>query len=436
MTFDLIIKNATLPDGRTHMDVAVAGGEIAAIEPAITAEAGRVVEADGCLLAPPFVDVHFHLDATLSVGQPRFNHSGTLLEGIQLWGEQRPLRTVDAVVERAMRYCDLAVAQGLLAIRTHVDVCDEGLVGVEALLHVRDMVKDRIDLQLVAFPQDGYFRAPTAAANLVRALDMGVDIVGGIPHFERTMADGQRSVVELCTLAAARGLKVDIHCDETDDPHSRHVETLAAETIRLGLRGQVAASHLTSMHSMDNYYASKLIPLIAEAGLHCIANPLANLNLQGRSDSYPKRRGLMRIPELRAQGVNVALAQDSCMDPWYVLGNADMLDVAHMATHAAHLSGLNEIRYTFDAVTTHAADAFGLERYGLKPGCHADFVLLDAPSPIDAVRLRADRLLVVRRGRILAETPARRTRLYLDNRPETVSIAKFAPIWPGPNERQ
>ncbi|UIJ70356.1 amidohydrolase family protein [Aurantimonas sp. HBX-1] len=432
MTFDLIMRNANLPDGRTGIDIGCRDGRIVAVELRLAAEAGREIDATGRLVSPPFVDIHFHLDATLSVGQPRFNRSGTLLEGIALWGEQRPLRTVEAVAERALRYCDLAVAQGLLAIRTHVDVCDKRLVGVEALLEVREKVKDYLDLQIVAFPQDGYFCSPIAAANLERALDRGVDIVGGIPHFERTMEEGNRSVVALCEIAAARGLRVDIHCDETDDPLSRHVETLAAEAVRLGLRDRVSGSHLTSMHSMDNYYASKLIPLIAESGMHCIPNPLANINLQGRSDTYPKRRGLMRIPELRAKGVNIALGQDSCMDPWYVFGNADMLDVAHMATHAAHMISLDEIRFCFEAVTTNAARAFGLEEYGLTPGCHADFVLLDARDPIEAVRLRADRLAVVRRGRVLAQTPARETVLDLPGRAPAVSIAGYGPTWPAP----
>jgi cytosine/creatinine deaminase len=430
MSFDLILRNATLPDGRSGIDLACEGGRFVAVERDIGAQAPREIDAGGRLVSPPFVDIHFHLDATLSVGTPRFNRSGTLLEGIALWGEQRSSLAVDAVVDRALRYCDLAVAQGLLAIRSHVDVCDDRLIGVEALLEVRRQIKDHIDLQLVAFPQDGYFRSPNAAKNLERALDLGVDLVGGIPHFERTMEDGRRSVVALCEIAARRGLKLDVHCDETDDPMSRHIETLAAETMRLGLQGRVAGSHLTSMHSMDNYYASKLIPLIAEAGIHCVPNPLANMNLQGRSDTYPKRRGMMRIPELRAAGVNIAFGQDSCMDPWYLLGNADMLDVAHMAVHAAHLIGLDDVRYCFDAVTTQAAVAFGLEGYGLAPGCNADFVLLDASDPIEAVRLRADRLLVVRRGRILAEMPVRRTQLHLPGREASAPISGYGPAWP------
>src|ERR671912_1066286 len=295
MTFDLLVKNATLPDGRESLDIAIAGGRIVAVGRAIAGEAARSIDAGGHLVSPPFIDVHFHMDSTLSLGVPRLNQSGTLLEGIALWGELKPLLTPEAVIERALRYCDLAVSQGLLAIRTHVDVCDDRLLAVDALLEVKRQVAPYLDLQLVAFPQDGYYRSPGAAENLVRALDRGVDVVGGIPHFERTMADGAASVRDLCEIAAERGLLVDLHCDETDDPLSRHIETLACETARLGLGGRVTGSHLTSMHSMDNYYVSKLLPLIADAGLHVVANPLINIVLQGRHDTYPKRRDMTRV---------------------------------------------------------------------------------------------------------------------------------------------
>ena len=235
MTVDLLIKRANLPDGRTGIDIACADGRIIAVESDIAVEAGRTIDATGRLVSPPFVDCHFHMDATLSLGMPRLNQSGTLLEGIALWGELKPLLTPEAVVERALRYCDLAVAQGLLHIRSHVDICDDRLTAVDALLEVKRKVASYIDLQLVAFPQDGYFRSPNAAKNLERALDKGIDVVGGIPHFERTMEDGAASVKALCRIGADRGLLVDMHCDETDDPLSRHIETLAAETQRLGL---------------------------------------------------------------------------------------------------------------------------------------------------------------------------------------------------------
>ena len=430
MPFDLIVKNGNLPDGRENIDIACAGGRIAAIEPGIAAEAGRIIDATGRLVSPPFVDCHFHMDATLSLGTPRLNQSGTLLEGIALWGELKPLLTPEAVMERALRYCDLAVSKGLLAIRTHVDICDDRLTAADALLEVKRRIAPYIDLQLVAFPQDGYFRSPSAAANLERALDKGVDIVGGIPHFERTMADGAASVRALCEIAEHRGLLVDMHCDETDDPLSRHIETLAFETQRLGLSGRVAGSHLTSMHSMDNYYVSKLLPLIAEAGVHAIPNPLINIVLQGRHDTYPKRRGMTRVPEMRNFGINVAFGQDCCMDPWYSLGGADMLDVAHMGLHVAQMTSREAMRYCFEAVTTNAAKIMQLDGYGLAVGNNADMVVLQAHDPIEAIRLRARRLFVIRRGKVIAETPQEQTMLSLAGRPEKLDPADYFPRVP------
>lgn len=420
MSFDLIVKGGTLPDGEIA-DIAIAGDRIAAVEHGIAAEAGRVIDAAGCLVSPPFVDPHFHMDATLSYGIPRINASGTLLEGIALWGELKPLLTHEAVKERALRYCDWAVSMGLLAIRTHVDVCDDRLLAVEALLEVRQEVSPYIDLQLVAFPQDGYFRDPTAKANTLRALDMGVDVVGGIPHFERTMADGRRSVTELCEIAAERGLMVDMHCDETDDPLSRHIEQLVYETQRLGLQGRVAGSHLTSMHSMDNYYVSKLLPLMAEAEVSAIPNPLINIVLQGRHDTYPKRRGMTRVPEMLCHGIRVGFGQDCVLDPWYSLGTADMLDVAFMGLHVAQMTSPQDMKKYFDMVTRTSAAIMGLDGYGLEPGCKASLVVLDAGDPVEAIRLRAERLCVVAKGKVVAERPRRDTALSLPGRPAGVN---------------
>ena len=425
--FDLLIRRATLADGRTGQDVAVRDGRIVDIATGIDAEAGEIIEAEGHLLTPPFVDPHFHMDATLSLGQPRMNVSGTLLEGISLWGELRPTLTREAVVERALRYCDLAVTKGLLAVRSHVDVSDPKLVTVEGLLEVRDRVAPYLDLQLVAFPQDGFYRCPDAEKALVRALDMGVDVVGGIPHFERTMEAGRASVEALCRIAADRGLRVDMHCDETDDPMSRHVETLAEQTMRFGLQGRVAGSHLTSMHSMDNYYVSKLLPLMAEAQMAAIPNPLINMMLQGRHDTYPKRRGLTRIPEMLAEGIPVALGQDCVLDPWYSMGTGDLLDVAHMAVHATQMGSEADKRVLFDAVTEVPAKVLGLDGYGIAPGCHADMVLLQARDPAEAIRLRPNRLKVIRRGEVIAETPPELSRLAVDGRPGSVDPASYAP---------
>jgi cytosine/creatinine deaminase len=420
----LIVRNATFLDGRTGQSVLTEAGRITAIGADVAAPDGcDVIDAQGLLLSPPFVDAHFHMDATLSVGLPRLNESGTLLEGIALWGELKPQLTQDALVERALQYCDWAVAKGLLAVRSHVDVCDDRLLAVEALLHVKQRVAPYLDLQLVAFPQDGLLRSPGALANLKRALDMGVDVVGGIPHFERTMADGAESVKLLCELAAERGLMVDMHCDESDDSMSRHIETLALHTQRLGLHGRVTGSHLTSMHSMDNYYVSKLLPLMREAQVNAIANPLINITLQGRHDTYPKRRGMTRVPELMAAGITVAFGHDCVMDPWYSLGSADMLEVAQMGLHVAQMTSQAQMRACFDAVTVNAARILGLQGYGIEVGANANFVLLQARDPVEAIRLRAARLTVVRRGKVVARTPAATATLSLPDRPASVDWA-------------
>ena len=425
---DLLIRNATLVDGRRNMSVAVQAGRIVEVSAGLDAPAHQRVDAMGLLLSPPFVDAHFHMDATLSYGQPRVNASGTLLEGIALWGELKPHLSAEALIERALAYCDWGVAKGLLAIRSHVDICDPRLLAVEALLEVKRRVAPYLDLQLVGFPQDGVLRSPGALEQLKRALALGVEVVGGIPHFERTMQEGAQSVRLLCELAAEQGRMVDMHCDETDDPLSRHVETLAFETQRLGLHGRVTGSHLTSMHSMDNYYVSKLLPLMLEAQLNVVANPLINITIQGRHDSYPKRRGMTRVPELLAFGVNVAFGHDCVMDPWYSLGCADMLEVAHMGLHVAQMTGQEAMRQCFDAVTAAPARILQLEGYGIEPGCHADFVLLQARDPVEAIRLRATRLAVYRRGKRIAGTPANTATLALPGRPASTAFMIDAPV--------
>ncbi len=421
----LWVHNACWPDGCRGMQLLVQDGLITDVGPALPVPAeAEALDAQGWMLSPPFVDAHFHLDATLSQGLPRVNVSGTLLEGIQLWGELKPLLTEEAIAERALQYCDWAVARGLLAIRSHVDVCDPRLLAVRALLDVKQRVAPYLDLQLVAFPQDGVLRSAGALATLTQALDLGVDVVGGIPHFERTQQEGAESVRLLCELAAQRGLPVDMHCDESDDPLSRHVETLAFQTQRLGLQGRVTGSHLTSMHSMDNYYVSKLLPLLAEAQLHVVANPLINITLQGRHDTYPKRRGMTRVPELLAAGVNVAFGHDCVLDPWYALGSACMLEVAAMGLHVAQMTSSAGQRQCFDAVTVNAARVLGLQDYGLEPGCRADFVLLQAHSPEEAIRLRAQRLAVVRAGRVISQMAPATAQLQLPGRPQAVNFTR------------
>ena len=418
---DLLVKNCLLLQNKNPQDILIKGGVIKDIASKITVDNIPVIDADFHFVTAPFVDSHFHMDATLSYGLPRVNKSGTLLEGIKLWGELKPNLSADSIKERALKFCKWAIARGTLAIRSHVDVSGQNLVGVEALLDVRETMKDFIDIQLVAFPQDGLFRA-NCLDNLKAALDMGVDVVGGIPHFERTMEEGHESIRTLCELAEKRGLLTDLHCDETDDPMSRHVEKLALETTRLGLKGRVAGSHLTSMHSIDNYYFTKLISLLVEADLNIIANPLINITIQGRQDNYPKRRGLTRIPEQINAGLKVAFGHDCVMDPWYPLGSHDMLEVAHMALHCCHMTGIDEMKSCFDAVTTNAASILQLDKYGIDNGSNGDLVVLQCKDAIEAIRLKPARLFVIRRGKVISSTNPIKYEINLGSKTESEDL--------------
>lgn len=417
MTFDLVIRGATLPDGRKDQDIAVKDGKVAAITPKLDAGV-KEIDATGKLVAPPFVDAHFHIDATLSLGTDGlYNESGTLAEGIALWGQISPGLSAQNFRDRALRYCDMAVSKGLLAIRSHVDITNRNLMAAEVIADVRREVAPYLDLQLVAFPQMGFFSRPDMADSVRAALGMGFEVVGGIPHLEPTAELGRASITALCEIAADHGAMVDMHCDENDDPSSRMIETLVYETKRLGLQGRVTGSHLTSMHSMDNFYANRLIGMMADARLHVMANPPANLHLQARFDTYPKRRGLTRVPELRKAGCTVGFAQDSVLDPWYPLGQCDLLDIAWIAAHACHMTNRTGLRECFEAVTADPAKIMKLEGYGLEPGAHADMIVLDAEEPIEAIRTRATRTHVIRRGKVICETTPPAARLALDGRP-------------------
>ena len=417
--FDLLIKNANLPDGRENIDVAIQNKKIVAVEKNIAGDAANSIDATDKLVSPGHVDSHFHLDATLTLGQPRFNESGTLLEGIQLWDELKPHLTIELIKKRARKLCHWAIANGCLAIRSHVDISDDRLLAVEALLELRKEMQNWIDIQLVAFPQNGYLRYKNSIENLDRALKKGVEVVGGIPHFERTMNEGSLSIKLLCEIAEKHGLLVDMHCDESDDPMSRHVETLAFEAQRLGLQGRVTGSHLTSMHSMDNYYVSKLMPLLRDADLQVVANPLINITLQGRHDLYPKRRGMTRVKELLDSNINVAFGHDCVMDPWYSLGRHDMLEVANMGLHVGQMTGVQQMHQIFQTITSNGAKVMQLDNYGIEAGCNANLVVHQASNPIEAIRLCNARLFVIRNGQVIAKANPIQSELLLDTKEVT-----------------
>ena len=406
MPYDLIIQHAQLHRRHGLVDIGVKDGVFVRIAGDLSAEsAARALDAAGRLVTPPFIDAHVHLDAVLTVGQPRYNATGTLLEGIQIWSERKPDLTHEDVKRRALEEIRWEVAQGTLYIRSHVDVCDPNLTALRALLEVREEVRDICDLQLVAFPQDGILSFPNGQALMRKAMELGCDLVGGIPHYEWTRDMGVEDVHYAFALAKEFNRDIDCHCDETDDPASRFTEVMAADTIQQGWQGRVTASHCTAMHSYDNAYAFKLIRLLARAQVNVIANPFDNVVLQGRFDTYPKRRGITRVKELLAGGVNVALGHDSIMDPWFPLGKGDMLAAAQLALFLCHMSGYEEINAVLDLITGNAAKALRLQdRYGIEEGKPADFLVLDAPSAFEALRLVPARLHVFKGGREVAYT--------------------------------
>jgi cytosine/creatinine deaminase len=387
------------------VDLLTDGDRIAKMVPAGTQIDGDHEELDaaGRLLSPPLVDPHVHLDAVLTVGEPRYNESGTLIEGILTWAERKPSLTHDDVKNRAREAIRWEVAQGTGLIRSHVDVCDPSLVALRALLELRDELRDIVDLRLIAFPQDGILSFPNGKELMREAMRLGCDVIGGIPHYEWTRDDGVEEVHFLFDLARETGAPIDLHCDETDDEQSRFLEVVAARTMRDGMQGRVVAGHATAFGSYNDAYAFKLLQILRRAGVTIVANPLDNIVLQGRFDTYPKRRGMTRVKELDAAGINVACGHDSIMDPWYPLGRGSMLDALSMLVHVAQMTGRRELFRAYDMVTVNPARAAEVE-WGVKEGMPANFVVFDCSDEAEAIRLRPAARWVVRLGRLVAET--------------------------------
>ncbi|MDP9286352.1 MAG: cytosine deaminase [Actinomycetota bacterium] len=403
---DVLLRNARLMDG-TIRDLHIDDGRfVSGGEPRAT------IDCEGRLVTPPLVDCHLHLDASLTAGTPRWNESGTLIEGIHVWGELKPSLTEQDVFDRASEIVRWSVAQGTLFIRAHADVSGENEAMVRGLLRVREELADLCTIQVTAFPQDGIFAREGDAERLQQAIGLGVDCVGGIPHYEPTAELGLQEVHRVFELAKQHNRRVDVHCDETDDPNSRFLEVMADDTVKFGLGGRVTASHCTAMGSYEPYYSSKLRGFLRRAGINIVVNPYANSLIQGRLDAYPKRRGFAQLKELLAEGINVSLGNDVIMDPWYSLGKADLVDAAHLALHFTYMSGRDEIAEMLRCATERGARTLGVEDdYGIEEGKPADCVVFDAPSAIEVIRLHASRRWVLRGGRVVAETTPAKTML-------------------------
>ena len=402
---DLVIRQARIWGREGLWDTAVAEGRYAAIAPAVRTSATREVEADGRLLAPAFVDPHIHLDKVLVAEDIRPNQSGTLREAIEILWERKAAYTVEEIVRRAGAVVESAVLTGTTRMRTHVDVDTIGkLRPLDGVAAARERYRDLVDLEIVAFPQEGIVRDPGTEALLAEAVQAGADLVGGMPHNEASSADSRRHI-EICfRIAMGHDRDIDMHVDETDDPGSRTLEILADLTLANGYQGRVTAGHTCALAAYPDDYARQVIAKLGQARIHMITNPATNLMLQGRLDRQPVRRGITRVKELLEAGVNVAMGQDCVKDTFYPFGRADMLEVALITAHAAHLSLPHEVETVFAMGTTHAARALRVPDYAIEVGNRADFILLDAPTPAEAIRLQAPRRLVVRHGRVVAET--------------------------------
>ena len=421
---DLMIKNARLAGNDQLKDIVIENGKIARIVAVQNHDGKEVIDAGGNLVIPPFVDPHLHLDAVLTAGNPRHNRSGSHPEGIQVWGEyKQKYPGFEDFKARARQAVEWAVSHGTLYIRTHIDICDPNLAALNQMLELREELRDIVEIQIVAFPQDGLLSDPNTRELMIEALELGADLVGGIPHCEFTREDGVASIGIIYDLAEKYDRDIDIHCDETDDQHSRFLEVVAAGAIRRGYQGRVSAGHTTAMHSYNNAYAFKLQGLLQQADVHIIANPFDNIVLMGRFDTYPKRRGVTRVKELINAGVNVCLGHDSIMDPWYPLGKGDMLEAALLAVHICHMTGLDEIHRMFDTVTFNSARAFGIgDSYGIEEGKRADLIVLNCDTILDAVRLCPARLYVIKQGRVVARTRPAQSEVRYRERTATINL--------------
>jgi cytosine deaminase len=411
----MLIKNVHIDNHEETSDVRIVNGKFKKIAPELTAvDNEQVIDGKGNVLLPPFVDSHVHLDATLTAGQPEWNESGTLFDGIRIWSERKQDLTKEDVKKRARKTIENMVGHGIQHVRSHVDVTDPHLIAAQALLELREELKDQIDLQLVAFPQEGILSYPHGRELMEQAVKEGLDVVGGIPHFEFTTEYGWQSVHFLMALADKYDRLVDVHCDEIDDPASRNLEVLATEAYERGMKDRVTASHTTAMGSYNNAYTYKLFRLLKMSDINFVSNPLVNVHLGGRFDTYPKRRGVTRIKELTNAGINVSFGEDDVQDPWNPLGNGNMLDVVTMGVYIAHLMGYHQLQDAFNYVTYNGAKTMHIsDQYGIEVGKPANCILLNAEDFYNALNKHVEVLYNIRHGKILAETKPAETKINL-----------------------
>ena len=424
-----LVQNVRLPGREGLWQLAIENGRFGDITPMddTHAESYEVLNAHGGLAIPPFIEPHIHLDTTQTAGEPNWNQSGTLFEGIERWAERKALLSHEDVKARAWKTLKWQIANGIQFVRTHVDVSDPTLTALKAMLEVKQEVAPWVTLQIVAFPQEGILSYPNGAALLEEALKLGADVVGAIPHFEFTREYGVQSLHIAFDLAKKYDRPLDIHCDEIDDEQSRFVETVAALAYEAGIGPRVTASHTTAMHSYNGAYTSRLFRLLKMSGINFVANPLVNIHLQGRFDDYPKRRGITRVKELQEAGINVCFGHDDVFDPWYPLGTGNMLQVLHMGLHVCQMMGYPQIDSGLDLITYNSARTFGLRDYGIATGNPANLIILPAESGFEAVRRQVPVRWSIRQGRVIATTQLAQTWIQTDVGGEEVSFARNSP---------
>ncbi|MBM6753242.1 cytosine deaminase [Lactobacillus alvi] len=412
----MLIKNVHVNNAKEVTDVQIENGKFSQIGTNLTAKPSEtVIDGEGKLLLPPFIDSHVHLDSTLTAGEPEWNETGTLFDGIRIWSERKKDLTKADVKKRAKATMLNMIGHGIQHVRSHVDVTDPHLIATEALLELREEMKDSIDLQLVAFPQEGILSFPHGKELMEQAVKEGVDVVGGIPHFEFTTEYGWQSVHFLMALADKYDKLVDVHCDEIDDPASRNLEVLATEAYERQMGSRVTASHTTAMGSYNDAYTYKLFRLLKMSGINFVANPLVNVHLGGRFDTYPKRRGVTRVKELNAAGINVSFGEDDVKDPWNPLGNGNMLDAVTMGVYIAHLMGYGQIQDSYKFVTTNAARTLHIEdQYGIEVGKPGDCILLNQKDFYNALNEHVEVLYNIRHGKVIAKTTPAVTKLNVN----------------------
>lgn len=410
----MIIKNAKLQKARELVDIMIEDGIITAIKPFISEEGEEVIDAKGNIVMPPFVDTHCHLDYVGTSGKIRHNMSGTLFEAIDIIGEQSKLATKESIKENAVKVLKWQIANGTQFIRTHVNTDEEDLVSLKALLEVREELKEYVTLQIVAFPQQGIYKYPNALENLEKALQMGADVIGAIPHYEDTREDGVESIRQIFKLAKKYDVLVDVHCDEIDDDQSRFVEVVASEAIKNGLYDRVTASHTTAMGSYNNAYTFKLFSLLQRSKINIICNAPINITLQGRCDTYPKRRGITRVKELLEAGINVSMGTDDIMDPCYPLGTGNMLEVLHMGIHVCQLTGYQQLYDAFHLITDNGARTMGVEpEYGIEVGKPGNLIVFSGTDEVDVLRRFGIPLFSIRHGKILSASRPLISNIYM-----------------------